>query len=590
MRIVFSLSQTSVMVLMTVTSLLVNSSIGQSDLTTSTTFAAASRGSGLLKNSLSATQSHPAGQNPTDSLEQWIKDLDAADFETRNRATQKLLATDPAATIALVKAAVDPEASLERRTRCLKVLERWSRSEDPQEIAARVKEIQRFSKQPVEKGTIDAMTLRTIRRYFLLDLTLTPELALRNLRKAGLEVQETNGIILVRPGTWVPGQNRRELKYMQALAKPIHLFATVELLSAISTDLPKLSVTRLHLIRHDPKGRFRFGGGISPELPLEIVRQFPKMKQLEMLQLNWTSLTSKSFAELTKCSNLYSLQLPTNVTDNDLLSIGKLTGLRELYFHNAFSVHGDGLTHLRKLKNLERISLFYTNISGKHLKSLVGLQKLKWIYAPQIRMDDEGIKSLVQLKNLEELELDNTRVTNNGLKLLAGHPRLKSLRLVSGSFSDAGILNLVAKRSALRSISVGGCVVTKAVQEKSKAIGATFEVTGSFFQPNEKTDYVVIEKLLQAGLLIAQYPNPNNVTFEYFDSKYTGKPEALLRLNDLKKISTVRLSIFGAMREKNLQTLLSLPAVFNVGLKENPFDPDSVLDPAVRQKLLDRFN
>jgi hypothetical protein len=102
----------------------------------------------------------------------------------------------------------------------------------------------------------------------------------------------------------------------------------------------------------------------------------------------------------------------------------------------------EGLAHLKRLTNLESLSLkraSVTNASLKHLKDATNLRSLKLDF---VRIGDAGLKHLEGLTDLELLNLRGTAVTDAGLVRLKGMSKLKNLSLEHTLVTDAGMAHL----------------------------------------------------------------------------------------------------------------------------------------------------
>jgi hypothetical protein len=225
--------------------------------------------------------------------------------------------------------------------------------------------------------------------------------------------------------------------------------------------------------------RIRMGGIRGPGLA-----ELARLPRLERLCL-WgeTGITDQHVRYLEGLTHLKSLTLwgtSYPLTDATLASIGKLTGLEELYFVRiATDFTDEGMAYLKGLKNLRKVeftspvgelglrhlatlprleSIKPLELTGENIKQLAGLRACK-----SVRVDAPGraansgrlpdLSSLGGLPSLEELEFfDNDWVTDRDLACLPSLARLKSLFVSSENVTDAS-LTVVAKLTQLEHLN-----------------------------------------------------------------------------------------------------------------------------------------
>ena len=129
-----------------------------------------------------------------------------------------------------------------------------------------------------------------------------------------------------------------------------------------------------------------------------------KLPRLERLCL-WgeTGLSDRHISYLEGLTRLKSLTLwGTNetLTDASLASIGKLTGLEELYFIRIATKFTEaGPAHLKNLKNLRKVGFGTSQIGAEGLQHLAALPKLEAIKS--VKLSTESIQTLASFKNLK---------------------------------------------------------------------------------------------------------------------------------------------------------------------------------------------
>lgn len=89
----------------------------------------------------------------------------------------------------------------------------------------------------------------------------------------------------------------------------------------------------------------------------------------------------------------------------------------------------EGLKHLAKLKNLQRLHLARTEVGNGGLAHLSGLTKLEYLNLYETKVGDAGLAHLKSLSNLEKLFLWQTDVTGSGCdNLTSALPKVKIFR------------------------------------------------------------------------------------------------------------------------------------------------------------------
>lgn len=128
------------------------------------------------------------------------------------------------------------------------------------------------------------------------------------------------------------------------------------------------------------------------------------------------AVKAEELHHLVALKNLTKLHLGENdgVTDEALVHVGKLTGLKELILWDA-PITDAGIKHLAPLKELTSLDLaFATKIGTPALADIVQLPKLEKLNLAGTKVDD--VSSLSKLTTLQELKLG--KLTPKGLEEL----------------------------------------------------------------------------------------------------------------------------------------------------------------------------
>ncbi|MHC4115901.1 MAG: hypothetical protein ACYSWO_00190 [Planctomycetota bacterium] len=144
----------------------------------------------------------------------------------------------------------------------------------------------------------------------------------------------------------------------------------------------------------------------------------------------------------------------TDILDEDLAGLRRLTGLKALDLNYASQLEGEGLAHLADLQSLEELGVAGTHISDAALMHISGLTALERL---SLRYTDVRGSGLVHLKNVESLkylDLWETPVTDGSLAHLRHMTRLKDLNICNTKIRDEG-LKYLKGLSSLERLSIG---------------------------------------------------------------------------------------------------------------------------------------
>jgi internalin A len=174
------------------------------------------------------------------------------------------------------------------------------------------------------------------------------------------------------------------------------------------------------------------------------------MTKLRWLMLDFTSITDDQLAQLAPLKTLDILKLHRNkqLTGNGLIHLQALGSLRELRFYST-PIEDEGLRHVAQLSALEVLSLQSTHVTDAGLISLEKLTRLRELILPD-QISDAGLAHLRPLTSLEKLLLYSESITDAGLEHLKDLPALKSLTLSSPKVTRRGVESLLTARPALK--------------------------------------------------------------------------------------------------------------------------------------------
>lgn len=173
---------------------------------------------------------------------------------------------------------------------------------------------------------------------------------------------------------------------------------------------------------------------------------------------NFKNLRVEDFSVIGRMKHLESLNLySSNVTDGDLKHLSGLSDLRELDL-SWTKISGAGLAHLKDLKKLRQLGLRLTKIKDQDMRVIAGLKSLRRLKISDTAITNNGLKVLFNrvavdssetrsrpiagLTNLELLRVGDTKITDDGLRHLAGLKRLRGLTLHETVITPAGLQKL----------------------------------------------------------------------------------------------------------------------------------------------------
>ncbi len=113
-----------------------------------------------------------------------------------------------------------------------------------------------------------------------------------------------------------------------------------------------------------------------------------------------------------------------------------------MYFRHT-DITGKGLKHLKGLNRLQELDLGGTRMGDRNVEYLALFEKLEKLYVEDTYLTDEGLEHLHKLKSLRELDCSwNKHITDGGVKFLAKLTQLKSLDVSRTAISSQGLEEL----------------------------------------------------------------------------------------------------------------------------------------------------
>ncbi len=247
----------------------------------------------------------------------------------------------------------------------------------------------------------------------------------------------------------------------------------------------------------------------------------------------------------------------TEVTDEQLLTIAKLTGPVQIQFSHGKYSGTEGFAAIGQMTNLRQIWFWNCQyVNEQILQAVAKCKTLRGISLSHQRMSDAEIDALCQISGLEELWIDGTGLTDSKIERVAtALPRLTELVMggnrESKDVTDAAVASLVGlqklevldirdtvgftdecvpalvKMTTLRELNIGGTSITQTGFERLQAAIPTANIDWRPRKPEDNQTELdllsvvnVAERTLEGqwslvdGTLTSQYEANTKPTLE----------------------------------------------------------------------------
>lgn len=161
--------------------------------------------------------------------------------------------------------------------------------------------------------------------------------------------------------------------------------------------------------------------------------------------------------------------------DPALAALSHFTSLRSLDLQKA-EITDKGLSQLNKLKELEYLGLFSTEVKGTFLKDILALKKLRVLLLSHDGIDPACLKYLPQFPELVQLNLCRTRLTNAGALPLAQCLNLRVLDISDNPQIDDAVVAVIKPLKKLQHLRMNNTRISdraliQLAQAGIKAVG-----------------------------------------------------------------------------------------------------------------------
>lgn len=213
---------------------------------------------------------------------------------------------------------------------------------------------------------------------------------------------------------------------------------------------------------------------VSRNLDDDALEELGRLKNLRELQLHYSDVTDAGMERVGACRTLHKLVLTAeHVTDRGLGQLANLKSLQELILAGMPAITDDGLSCLREMPELRRLSIIRCPGIGPHLgKRLEGLH-LEFLDLEQCRsVGDAAALGIAQLRDLKHLNLNFCEALGDaGIDQIAALAKLEVLTLHGVSRMSDVALASIARLKGLKvlHLPLHTAPITTAAIEKLKA-------------------------------------------------------------------------------------------------------------------------
>ena len=181
-----------------------------------------------------------------------------------------------------------------------------------------------------------------------------------------------------------------------------------------------------------------------------------KMPNLEEIGLRRTAVTAEGMKHLATMPKLKRIFAPLTNLDNDALAvIGKITTLEALDLQEVNRYTDEGVKSLSGLKNMKMIKLYgKNNVSDASLDAIKGWKNLKVLGLDRTGITDDGVAAVLpNFPLLEEVYLHETVASTATITALSKLPKLRKTRL-RGTPLKNDDLQILAKSKTLQEVDL----------------------------------------------------------------------------------------------------------------------------------------
>ncbi|WP_456320535.1 leucine-rich repeat domain-containing protein [Stieleria varia] len=170
------------------------------------------------------------------------------------------------------------------------------------------------------------------------------------------------------------------------------------------------------------------------EFSNESVRHLCGLRELENVDMRWSTISDKGLVHLSQISTIRSLKLnkscPPVAAPNSLSS----------------QITNSTLEQISKLKNLQTLVIWGADITDAGLPNLIHCDQLRTLWLCECDIEGPGLVSVAKLADLQELDLCGTDVSGTSLEPLQQLRGLRSLRVARTNVSPSDAATYQSRR------------------------------------------------------------------------------------------------------------------------------------------------
>lgn len=220
-----------------------------------------------------------------------------------------------------------------------------------------------------------------------------------------------------------------------------------------------------------------------------------------------------------------------------------LTGLEIIRVEGGASVTDEGLSNIRRCKQLRVLYLEGGDVTDSGLENIRRCSRLEELWLCNTRVSDAGLPGIARLPSLSVLDIRGTQISDDGLKVVAAMPKLSLLYLDSPTLTDEGLKNL-SRSPSLHNLWLG-------------------DQSSARFDLGILAEFPALEGLTLSGPLITD--------------------DHLIPLAGNNQITYLQLQNCTGLTDEALSILATMPNLQSLDLSIPPFSPTGVTEFKAKQ-------
>ncbi|MBI3735630.1 hypothetical protein HY256_03845, partial [Candidatus Sumerlaeota bacterium] len=183
------------------------------------------------------------------------------------------------------------------------------------------------------------------------------------------------------------------------------------------------------------------------------LKHLQNLRTVRVLDLSMNPIVGPGLKYLSAMKDLEQLSIAyTQVDDDALEHLKGLQKLRKVDFSGS-RISEKGYAYLGELPALEEVFIQSMDVGDEAMAGLAKSRSLKKITVANTQVTDKGFADLARIQTLGEVMVISDKMTNKGAADLAGAPHLKSLALICNGVTDDLSVSLKKMRS-LKSLTL----------------------------------------------------------------------------------------------------------------------------------------